>query len=67
MSNLETEKGKEFMRELTALTLKYGVVITGCGCCNSPFCVQLDPRKSGEYVYGGGCGDPDLFWKETKA
>lgn len=66
MDILETEKGEEFMRELTALSLKYGVVITGCGCCSSPYCRELGSQESGEYAYSPEMGDPGLSWVELK-
>lgn len=30
------EREKEFLKELTDLTLKYKICISGCGCCGSP-------------------------------
>lgn len=37
MINLE-----DFLYELTLLSKKYGVLIGGCGCCNSPFIEEID-------------------------
>lgn len=62
---LETERGKSFMAELTALSLKYGVIIDGCGCCGSPYC--RDSREKGKYVYGTSGTKPDLRWQEERA
>lgn len=33
---------QEFLKELTELTLKYRIVIYGCGCCGSPSINPLD-------------------------
>lgn len=37
-----TEQAHEFLKELTALTHKYKIVIGGCGCCGSPHINPLD-------------------------
>ena len=52
------EQTEAFLAELTALTLKHGIQIGGCGCCGSPF---LDPTdaKDGAYEHHNGS---DLFW-----
>lgn len=39
------EREAEFLKELTALTHKYKIYISGCGCCGSP---RLDDIKDGE-------------------
>ena len=39
----------EFLREMSALTRKHGVEIAGCGCCGSPFLVDLGDGV-GHYV-----------------
>jgi len=36
----------EFLKELSALTLKYKVRIHGCGCCGSPFLLSIDEYKN---------------------
>lgn len=30
-------KLEEFLKELSELTIKYGFIIGGCGCCGSPY------------------------------
>jgi hypothetical protein len=32
-----TENVTDFLRDLSALTVTYGLVIAGCGCCASPW------------------------------
>lgn len=32
----------KFLEELSALTKKYGIEIGGCGCCGSPYLVDLN-------------------------
>ena len=31
-----------FLAELSALTVKYGVEVGGCGCCGSPFLMDIE-------------------------
>jgi hypothetical protein len=37
MTEPTKEQVEAFLTELTALTIKYGIEIGGCGCCGSPF------------------------------
>ena len=34
-----------FLKELTEVSKKYGLVIGGCGCCGSPFIVDIKKNK----------------------
>jgi hypothetical protein len=49
-----------FLAELSALTMKYGVVVAGCGCCGSPY--LYDSNVLGRYIVDGS-GD-NLEWKD---
>jgi hypothetical protein len=37
MDDIPKDKLAAFLDELTALSKKYGILIGGCGCCNSPY------------------------------
>ncbi len=39
---------QQFLDELTKLTQKYGLIIGGCGCCESPWVANLKNEKIGE-------------------
>ena len=41
------ENLKAFLKELAAITDKYGYVIDGCGCCGSPFVERMDGNTAG--------------------
>lgn len=58
-------RSQEFMRGLTALSMKHGISIKGCGCCGSPFCCEIEAGKHGEYVFQGDSSD--LQWVEAAA
>lgn len=50
-----------FLRELTDLTRKHRVCIAGCGCCGSPYLLDLDDQLiDGAYV---SWGDNDIEWR----
>jgi hypothetical protein len=36
------EEVKEFLEELTQLSIRHKIEIAGCGCCGSPALVKLD-------------------------
>ncbi len=39
-----------FLRALTKLTKRYGIVIGGCGCCDSPW-LAVDGKVKGSLQY----------------
>lgn len=47
-----------FLFELTQLSLKYQLRVSGCGCCGSPYLTKSD--KPGQYIADGD----DLQWVE---
>lgn len=47
----EKERLDKFYDELTALTNKYNIKIEGCGCCGSPYLVDIETFQTlDEYV-----------------
>lgn len=54
-----------FLAELSALTIKYGIGIGGCGCCGSPFLSATDDDeqrfKAGHYTVKDK-DDSSLSW-----
>jgi len=36
---------EQFLEELTALTIKYQIVVGGCGCCGSPFLLVMNTNN----------------------
>jgi hypothetical protein len=50
------QKHVEFIRELEALTRKYGLVVAGCGCCDSP---RLDSDSNIADLRSGYCIESD--------
>ena len=61
---MDKKKIEAFLNELTELTLKYGIGVGGCGCCNSPW---LSPESnSGNYTACiGEDFAEDLEWKAS--
>ena len=56
---LEAQRQKAaFLLELTQLSLKYQLRVSGCGCCGSPYLTKSD--KPGQYI----ADDDDLQWVE---
>lgn len=42
MTTANKEKVQSFLFELEQLTIKYGIAILGCGCCGSPYLIDVD-------------------------
>ena len=42
LKDMKKETLTLFLAELSALTRKYGIEITGCGCCGSPYLISTD-------------------------
>ncbi len=61
------EKEKEFMRGLTELTRKTGILIGGCGCCGSPYLDVASDKSIADSRCGYYMGDMgELTWTETE-
>ena len=52
-----SDKVKEFLEELTILSLKYNIKISGCHCCDSPYLDFVEEDET-DYVYGFQLADP---------
>lgn len=42
---------EEFLKELSELTQKYGFVIGGCGCCDSPWIGDFQNEFDADNLY----------------
>lgn len=40
------ERQAAFLRELSELSKKYGIVVDGCGCCGSPFIYEAEEAEA---------------------
>ncbi len=59
---MNSEAEREFLQGLRELTLKTGIAIAGCGCCGSPYLVEINKDSLTDDVrYGYGCAD-ELTW-----
>lgn len=54
-----TKEKRAFLIELTELSRKHNIVITGCGCCGSPNVVE---RDCSNLEAGYGSGTCDVQW-----
>lgn len=54
------ERAVLFLDELAELTKKYRVKICGCGCCDSPYLVNLDKNEDNDTELDYGC----ICWNE---
>lgn len=39
------DRFNNFLNEYKELCLKYQIEVFGCGCCDSPFCIELKKRN----------------------
>lgn len=46
---MDEKKLNKFLKELSELSQKYGIYISGCGCCGSPFLEELDENEVAKY------------------
>ena len=44
------EKLDKFLEELSELSNKYGLAISGCGCCGSPWIEEIDGETIADYL-----------------
>ena len=61
---MRDEKIQEFMRELENLSRRTGMAVHGCGCCSSPFLIEVSVDSEFGYVYTfAGAGEAsDICW-----
>lgn len=56
-----SDEYRQFLIELSALSLKHGIEIGGCGCCGSPYLYQRELDVNGGYVCPAGDNE-ELTW-----
>jgi hypothetical protein len=62
---ISQENRDKFLADLTTLTLKHKIAIGGCGCCGSPYLVELGGylKEKGAYTIDH---DEYLRWPEKE-
>ena len=45
---MSSEPYEDFLSELIVLTRKHSIKIVGCGCCGSPFLMELEEKEKAE-------------------
>lgn len=63
MSAVEDNE-REFIKELEQLSRKYGIAIAGCGCCGSPYLVDLNNNPNVKAGYSNT--DDGLKWVDPE-
>ncbi len=59
---MKTEAEKAFLQGLKDLTVKTGISIAGCGCCGSPYLVEINKEYlEDDARYGYGNAD-EITW-----
>ena len=55
---MDEAKYQAFCKEIDEVCVKYGYIIDGCGCCGSPYVVDVNSdKKIAEYeMFGKGEG-----------
>lgn len=56
----DAEKMRAFLKGLTKLSTKYGLVIGGCGCCGSPFVSKREIKGKQQYAVNAAGDDLGL-------
>lgn len=57
------ENLKEFLEELTQLSKKYKIFVSGCGCCGSPYLVRTTEFVGRYTVYDEEYGPITLIYQ----
>lgn len=72
---MKSEAEKKFLLGLRELTVRTGVSIAGCGCCGSPYLIELDKEFITDKAhYGYGLANEIIWvssmdewnWEKTK-
>jgi hypothetical protein len=66
MKLAENPKHRKFLEALSALSRQYGIIITGCGCCGSPYLTEEQVPAAGTETtvpfYAQSDGDEQVIW-----
>lgn len=61
MKAIPKENLKAFLKELSALTRKHKISISGCGCCGSPYLQEISDEDASDAEYEV-LGNPERLW-----
>jgi hypothetical protein len=63
-NELKSKNEADFLLKLSELSNQYGIKISGCGCCGSPwlqtFDVPADSAKHGKYIKQVSDDEPNI-------
>lgn len=60
------EREQEFLKELTDLSHKYKILISGCGCCGSPALEDFSDKKEFNLWFKDPSNTCSHYWRDVK-
>lgn len=59
------DEERVFLLELRALTMKHGIAIMGCGCCDSPYLIHVQTGNEC-HGYSSGPDGENIRWNGVR-